>query len=207
MSRTNLCVMGCLLAGLAGCTTELPGEAVGTFEIAMKLEQNTCGESAVYVTDGVKFSAELRTEGDRCYWRVPEQPIIEGELDGEHCRFRSSSVVATNAEDVTAQTPPLIVPDPTMQQPADGNPQTECQLIQTVDLVTTLDGQPGNDAGAGDSDAGTGSSLTLAASYQLQISPSSRTACVVAVMPEGPFEALPCNVVYQLSGEQRDSFD
>jgi hypothetical protein len=175
---------GCLGTALSACTPGLPGESVGTFTIDMKLEENSCGQGAVILTDGQRFAAELRVEDGRCYWRVPKQPMLEGKLDGENCRFTFSSVVASSEEGV----------------------EPVCQLLQSAELVTTVAGGAEADGGVGDA-GGEPSAITLEASYKLDVAASSKLDCAAALAPVGPFEALPCTVEYTLSGSERESFD
>jgi hypothetical protein len=79
-----------------------------------------------------------------------------------------------------------------------------CQLLQTAQIVTSITSTA--DAGV-EGDAGAGGGLTLQASYDLAIVPSSSKDCASALLPEGPFKALPCKVSYTLSGGERESFD
>ena len=197
------------LCALSSCTPSLPGESLGTFEVAMKLEANTCGEGAVYTTDGQRLAVELRSDDSACYWRVPGQPMMEGKLDGTNCRFTVTTVVASDAEESNGSDQGLMVPDPTKPQ-VDAPQKAVCQLIQTAEIVTTVSGTSASDAGVGDGgagDAGAQSGLTLEASYDLAISASSAQDCAAALIPEGPFRALPCSVSYSLSGGERESFD
>jgi hypothetical protein len=196
-------VSGSAIAALTSCTPSLPGEPLGTFEVAMKLEDNSCGEGAVYTMDGQHLSVELRSEKDECYWRVPGHPIMQGTLKDDHCRFTVTTVVASDAEDQTESDQGLMVPDPTKPQ-VEMPQKAVCQLLQTAEIVTTIEGAPLGDAGAGAGDAGTGRTLT--ATYDLAISPSSAKDCADALVPDGPFKTLPCSVRYSLSGGERDSF-
>jgi hypothetical protein len=214
MARLEILVLsGSTIAALTACTPSLPGESLGTFELAMKLEQNTCGESAVYTTDGAHLSVELRSEDKACYWRVPGQPVMEGSLEGDKCHFTVTNVVASDAPDPVATDPGLIVPDPT-KAPVDMSTKPVCQLLQTAEIVTTItaaspaDGGVESDAGRASADGGVGAvGLVLEASYDLTIVPSSSQDCAAALIPAGPFKALPCSVSYSLRGGERESFD
>jgi hypothetical protein len=175
---------------LSGCQAQLPGDTVGTFDIAMKLETNTCGQNAVYVTDGRHFAAQLRAdEKGRVFWRVPMQSPLEGTRDGDTYTFTFSSPVATSAPDAGAF----------------------CQLYQTAKIVAKVSGVAGDagvdaavDAGAGD--GGASDELTLSASYTLDIAPTGQSDCHMEIAPSGVFTALPCSVSYSLSGTLRDDF-
>jgi hypothetical protein len=182
-------VLAGLGLALSGCKSTLPGDTVGTFDIAMKLENNTCGQNAVYVTDGRHFSAQLRSdEKGRVFWRVPMQSPMEGTRDGDTYTFKFGSPVATSSPDAG----------------------TFCQLYQTAQIVATLSGAAGDagvDAAVDAGDAGdAGAEMTLSASYTLDIAPTGQSDCHSEVAPAGVFTALPCNVRYSLSGKLRDDF-
>jgi hypothetical protein len=204
-----LLVSGSAIAALASCTPALPGESLGTFEVTMKMDDNTCGEGAVYTMDGQKLSVELRSKKDECYWRVPGHPIMQGTLkDDGSCQFSVTTVVASDAQDQTESDQGLMVPDPTKPQ-VDMPQKAVCQLVQTAQIVTTIEGTPLSDAGVGGGDAGegdAGAGRTLTATYDLAISPSSAKDCADALVPDGPFKTLPCSVSYSLTGGERDSF-
>ncbi len=210
MTRLEILLLrGAAIVALPSCTPSLPGESLGTFDLAMTLEENTCGESAVYTTDGAHLAVELRREDEACYWRIPGQPVMEGTLEDGKCHFTVTTVVASDAPDPVASDPGLVVPDPT-KPVVDMSTKPVCQLLQTAEIVTTIALSPAADAGAESDagDAGTGSpGLTLDATYDLGIVPSSAKDCAAALVPTGPFAALPCRVRYTLSGGERESFD
>lgn len=210
MARPQIVLLNSFtMAALASCTPSLLGESLGTFDLAMTLKENTCGESAVYTTDGAHLAVELRSDDDTCYWRIPGQPVMEGTLEDGKCHFTVTTVVASDAPDPVASDPGLMVPDPT--KPAvDTSTKPVCQLLQKADIVTAISATSVVDAGV-ESDAGdAGASapgLVLDATYDLAIVPSSSQDCAAALIPDGPFKALPCSVRYTLSGGERESFD
>jgi hypothetical protein len=176
------------LLALLGCPPAVPGELVGTFDVVMHLEENGCGEGAVYVTDGESFAAELRTDGPKAYWRVPEQPMIDGyEQSGEY-RFAARSIVDSSD--------------------ADAGPV--CQIVQTAELIVKVHAAP-PDGGAGDGsadaapEAGTG--LVLEGAYTLTLDTAPGTDCSAAISPRGVFKSLPCTVRYDFSGTEREPLD
>ena len=172
----------------------------------MTLEENTCGEGAVFTTDGQKIAVELRTEDQQCYWRVPGQPLLQGKLDDGRCHFSMTTVVASDAEEMSVSDPGLMIPDPTKPQ-VDTPEKAVCQLLQNAQIVTTISGVSASDAGVADGDTDAGTGRLLEATYKLVIAPSSAQDCASALIPEGPFKALPCSVSYSLSGGERERFD
>jgi hypothetical protein len=176
------------LLALLGCPPAVPGELVGTFDVLMQLEENGCGEGAVYVTDGQRFAVELRKDGPKAYWRVPEQPMIDGyEQSGEY-RFTMRTIVDSSD--------------------ADAGPV--CQIVQTAELVAKVQAAL-QDAGAGDaaSDAAPAESagLVLDATYTLTLDAVQGTDCSAAISPRGVFNALPCTVAYRFVGTEREPLD
>jgi hypothetical protein len=161
----------------------VPGDPVGTFNITMSLDENGCGDGAVYITDGTKFAAELRTDGPTAYWRVPEQPMITGyDQDGEY-KFKTRTLVDSSD--------------------ADAGPL--CQIIQTAELVAQVHAAA-SDAGVGDAsaDASAGAELVLEGVYTLTLEAAQGTDCSAAISPRGVFTSLPCTVKYAFDGSQRD---
>ena len=138
MTRLEILLLrGAAIVALSSCTPSLPGESLGTFDLAMTLEENTCGESAVYTTDGAHLAVELRREDEACYWRIPGQPVMEGTLEDGKCHFTVTTVVASDAPDPVASDPGLVVPDPT-KPVVDMSTKPVCQLLQTAEIVTTI---------------------------------------------------------------------
>jgi hypothetical protein len=172
---------------LAGCVPEVPGEPIGTFDIVMSLEENGCGEGAVIVTDGARFAAELRSDATRAYWRVPEQPLIDGREDDGAYMFVTRALVDTS--------------DP------DAGPV--CQLVQTAELIAKVHaGSAGAGAGADAGDAGQAEAetegLVLDATYTLTLEAAAGTDCSIAISPRGVFKTLPCTVEYSFAGTERE---
>jgi hypothetical protein len=179
------------LLGL-GCDTTPPGEVVGTFEITMKLEENTCGDQAVIITDGRMFAAELRKDdAGRAYWRVPDQKIVDGSYEDDTYRFVAAGIVASSKPGETPQ----------------------CSIHQTAVLEAEVDVEPAGDAGVDEdrdagADAGAGATeLVLEGDYTLSIEQAAGTDCSGALAPAGPFKTLPCTVRYDVTGTERESLD
>jgi hypothetical protein len=183
-----------LCAPIAGCTVTLPGEPVGTFEITMRLEENTCGPQAVVITDGQRFVAELRRgDNNTAYWRIPDQKMLDGWVDDEKYHFTFTSIVATSA-------------------PERG---PRCDIVQSASLVAEVEREESDDddkerdAGTdgGEGDAGASEALVLTAVYKLDIGQAAGTDCSAALAPKGPFVNLPCVVRYRFRGVERAPFD
>lgn len=164
----------------------LPGEVVGTYKVTMELEENSCGNAAVYPLDGNKYSVELREDDKHAYWRIPGQTPIEGSYDEPSFEFEYGSVVATAM--------------------ADGGTRG-CRLVQTELLTGRV---ALSDAGVQDVDLDAGESadddrtgVMLVGQHELNISPEPGGDCSEALPPKGAFEKLPCRLRYQLRGVKR----
>ncbi len=192
-----------------GCSNELPGQVVGTYLVTMKLEENTCGPNAVFLSDGRMYSAQLRADGATAYWRIADAKPLAGEYtDKGEFKFSFSSIVATSDPDA-------------------GGPV--CQLLQTEVLSGKIQGSTigndghdrpvdagGNDGGphdagldpglAPDSGGSSDAPTTLSGTHELEISAAQGSDCRRAFPPHGPFTMLPCKVRYRLVGRERDEF-
>jgi hypothetical protein len=197
MQRLAIALLLC-----TGCSTKLPGEVVGTYRVTMKLEENTCGPNAVFLSDGKSYSVQLRADGNQGYWRLADGKPLPGKYtqDKGAFAFTFSSIVATS--------------DPDAGEPV-------CQLQQNETLSGKIHGlkvdeaseDDDADAGGFRADAGvedggviTANPTTLSGTHQLDISPAAGSDCRQAFQPRGPFAMLPCKVVYRLSGQERDDF-
>jgi hypothetical protein len=184
----------CLLCiyALTGCG-ELPGEVVGTYRIRMKLEENSCGERAVYRLDNKPYSAQLRSEGSLGYWRVPGQTPLRGKYTAPEFHFEYSSIVAVG--DV------------------DAGPR-RCRLLQSEVLggSVRLDDPQQADAGEPEGEEPEGEepegeeAAALEGEHTLTISAEPGSECASALAPAGAFEELPCKVRYTLRGERIKAF-
>lgn len=111
------------LATAAACA-EPPGEPVGTFQVTYALEQNQCGQGAVYTLDGSVFSVELREDGGQGWWRPADgQPVVGTYEDGAF-RFTVEKLIQ------------LLAPDPGL---AAGFPG--CRVVQTELLEGEVAGE------------------------------------------------------------------
>ena len=191
---------------LLSCTNGLPGEPVGTYRVVMTLEKNTCGAQAVIVENGKAYSVELREDRGRGYWHVADHAPIQGTLDEKrNFVFTFSRIAASEA---------------------DAGPNG-CRIVQDDLLTGSLRAFSFADGGLTDggltdggltdgglTDAGFadgGSAVesdgltTLVAEHVMQLSGYAGADCSRALKGNGgPFDVLPCEVRYTLSGTERD---
>src|SRR5262245_58335096 len=124
----------CILL-LPSCSQKLPGKAVGTFQVTMHLESNTCGEQAVYLRDGDRYAVEIRADGPKAYWHLADSQPLEGQRTSDEYKFALSTIVAS--------------------QTGDAGPN-RCQLQQDEMLEATLhEGRSTDKARSAEEDAGT----------------------------------------------------
>lgn len=169
------------------------------------LTENTCGQAAVPADPQLRFWAELRSEplldtegGDgaidngngAAYWIRDGAPVIVG-----HRRDADTFVF----EQEVIQ--PL---------PATLGPQT-CALRQRDRLTLSFAGM-GETMDADDEDAPQDeasddelppngvSSWELTGTHVIGFAPTDALACEVVLTPTGPFEAMPCQLTYKLTG-------
>ncbi len=173
---------------LLSCTNQLPGETVGTYRIVMNLEENTCGAKAVNLRDGKTFSVELRQDKGHGYWHVADRLPVEGTLNDDYSfEFVFSSLVASEGPDAGPN---------------------GCRLVQDEVLSGSLRSVSASDGGMSDGgQAGGGPLNALVGEHVLRISGYGGTDCSRALqVAGGPFEALPCEIRYRLTGTPRDPF-
>lgn len=175
----------------AACNVDPPGDEIGTYKVRMSLRENTCGASAVHLQDNRSYTAQLRADDSRGYWRLPGQQPIVGRYEDGDFEFTFESAVASSAPDAGAY----------------------CQLIQSEKLAGSVVRPGAKDAGA-DADADgsaedatvTSDTVLLQAEHVLTISAAPGTDCSEALAPVGPFLQLPCTLRYALTGTEAKSF-
>jgi hypothetical protein len=183
----------CACAALLAACNTVQGKEVGTYQVEMRLEENTCGPEALYTEDGKHYRVQLRAEGATGYWRVAGEKPLQGSYDAGRFKFTYESVVASSPDDAA----------------------TFCQLAQSELLSGAVALYP--DAGAGDAglqdagvsvagDAGAPPVSGLQAELVYTISPVSGTDCSDALPPIGKYQKLPCEVRYKLIGTPIESF-
>ncbi|HEX6239428.1 MAG TPA: hypothetical protein VFZ61_00990 [Polyangiales bacterium] len=207
-----------MLLLLAGCS-ELPGETLGTYKVTMTLQENTCGEVAVFSLDKKRYSVELRSdENSRAYWRIPGQTPIQGRYEAPEFEFDFRAVVANAGPDAGPTgcrlvqrdqvSGSLITDDSEDDEPSDAGVDADQQADDDeldagaedpdAEPDAASDAEDSDEAEAGrQADAGT----TLAGEHTMTITAEQGTDCRRdALMPAGPFERLPCKVRYKLTG-------
>jgi hypothetical protein len=187
------------LALLVACDLSIPGEVVGTYKVKVALRDNGCGPGAVYTNDGRSYTVELREDAakGRGYWHVPKQRPLTGTIESNTFSFAYDSVVVSTPGDAG-------VPGCTL---------TQAELLAgsfvRADAGSDAGSAPSSadeDSDAGTDDAGTDdadSGAALAATHTLTISVGAGSSCATALQPRGPFTALPCTIVYDLTGTER----
>lgn len=176
----------------ASACQPLPGDVVGTFQVSMKLVENTCGAGAVHSLDGKRYAVELRKEDDEAYWRIPGQTPLGGKYEAPNFTFEYSSIVAKETNDAGTKS---------------------CSLVQTELLRGRIDTDPADasvpeeaqeDAAASDAEAPVEETPSaLKAEHTMTISALSGSDCTIAMAPQGSFEKLPCVLRYELTGTPR----
>lgn len=166
-----------------GASTE--GDEVGTYQVQASLTDNQCGEGhpAPAALDFVVDLAHL-PGSTRGYWKLPDGPQLEGELErGAGFRFVSSS-------DAVA-----IEPDPNTGAPG-------CSVTRTEIVEGTL--EAGEDAApdAGP-DAPGEERLVGTTTVRITAVPGGDCTALLSVYG-GPFPTLPCDLEYDLAGERME---
>ncbi len=182
----SVCLALCASSLAAGCDLLKPvGDDIGTYRVTMKLEENTCGPSAVHVQDGQMYKVQLRADGARGYWRLPGQPSIEGRYDDGEFQFGFNSVAVQSPEDA----------------------EIVCQILQDEVLTGRVDI---SDADAGverDAGASADDDEALTGEHVLTLREAEGTDCSAALTSAGGgFEKLPCTVRYSLTGTPTKPF-
>ena len=196
-----------ILLGSA-CTQPLPGEVVGTYRVIMNLEENTCGESAVYLQDGREYSVEIRSDDPKGYWRLADSSPVQGWYEDDTFEFTFSSLVAASGRPDAGpmacrlqQDELLNVTLVTLATPAAG---AEAQADGGADGGTETQQDGGAEGIQGDAGP---AETRLMGEHVLTISAYAGTDCTEALQSEGGgFVQLPCSVRYSLSGTERDPF-
>lgn len=183
-----------VLALLAGCSTEIPGDVVGAYTVQMRLTDNNCG--AGVVPGAQTYAAELRAgETPRGFWRVPKQAPIEGRYEAGEFQFTfAMSLELGNADagtaGCTAIREELLQGNVTLAEPDAG----------VRDSAVT-------DAGSSSvvDDAG-GSSAGLTGTHRISFRTNPQGRCANHPGPLALFERLPCSALYELKGAPRKPF-
>jgi hypothetical protein len=125
---------------------------------------------------------------------VPKQRPLTGSIESDTFNFAYDSVVVSTPGDAG-------IPGCTL---------TQAEVLAGTFLRADAGSDQHADAGAG-ADAGEGAdaggadagSAALTATHTLTISVGAGSSCASALQPRGPFTALPCTIVYDLTGTAR----
>lgn len=206
-----------ILLALAGVAcSELPGEVLGTYKVTMKLEDNTCGASAVYSLDGRRYSVELRSDEHFGYWRIASKTPIQGSYDAPDFAFEFSSIVANSGPDAGPngcrlqqhdEVTGYLVLNARDGGAADAGSSDDAETVdaetEDAEVDEALDAGKSSPKDAGSADAGP----ALVGEHTMTITSAAGTDCRQdALSPKGPFERLPCTVRYSLRGVPTKSF-
>jgi hypothetical protein len=172
----NAYVLVVIALTLFGCdlSSDLPGDALGSYSVTGALTSNSCG-SGVGADKSVSFSVDLSLDGDTLYLEQigsDDTEIATGDVDSDDGTTASlSNVLTTNVKDAYGNVGPC-----------------NLTISTTYDLVL-------NDASASKSFRG-----TATFEYAAATSVSSTTNCTSQLASEGgKYATLPCRVEYDLA--------
>lgn len=202
----------------ASCSGDLPGHAIGTYKVVMKLEENTCGPGALPLADGYNYAVELRADEPRGYWRVPHVGPISGTYrDGAFSFTTKATLELGNADAGTAGC--LVIREELLEghvtvvdagRPDAAEPPTDATSTQAPAADAAGDAGSERIADAADVDAASGDAAADAApltgEHTISFYPDPQGRCAGEQGPLGSFERLPCSARYALTGTARDSF-
>jgi hypothetical protein len=84
-----------------------PGELIGLFAVAAKLDTNTCGAGALGAPTNWTFDIRLSREGELIYWDK-NGDVVTGQLSADKRTFSFDTTVALNMRD--ANSDPFLPP-------------------------------------------------------------------------------------------------
>ena len=94
--------------GLLGGCADLPGQEVGSWEVAATLDETTCGPSVGQPNR--RFAVQIRRDGQTGYWIGPAQVPIEGRIDEEgNFTFRTDEQVLVRQGDESVGIAPCVM--------------------------------------------------------------------------------------------------
>ena len=182
---------GLLLLGLStACLTPEEGatpsgDTIGRYQVQASLTNNECGEGHPAPT-ALDFVVDLGhlPGSTRGYWKLPDGPEIEGQMErGEGFRF----VSATDAV--------AIEPDPNTGAPG-------CSITRTEIVEGALEAaeEVAPDAGPGAQDE---EHLVGTTTVRITAVPGGDCTALLAVYG-GPFPTVPCELEYDLDGQRME---
>lgn len=175
-----------------------PGSQVGTYQVRGTLQQNSCGPEALPVADPLDFTVEVRRQGANGLWILGGSArVATGTLDevGNFSFLQRSEYQAIPPHKEHGQLPePWYDWDP--EPPATSDPG--CVLVTEEQVVGRLD--------MASSAADSGTPIPLSAHNVIRIRALAGSNCLpVLAVAGGPFQELPCEASYALSGEHLES--
>lgn len=181
---------------LTGCVAvEPPGELVGAYAVTGTLLENTCGEGLPAV-DPMTFEVELREDEGLGYWLVaPPARLGHLSASGEFSFEveRSYTVTGGRPPEITIETDPELALDP--ERVEREQMPTDCTLV----VSELVEGAVARDPAASDTDP---SEPALVGRNEIAVRATAASRCAaLLVAAGGPWEALPCHVLYDLEGE------
>lgn len=175
---------------LAGCRpTKLAGESLGQYRVTGTLDETTCGAGHP-APETMTFYVELRAQPGSSvgYWKLPNAPIVDGDHDEDEGSFRFEH--RTQHVGVPQDLPAGVV---------------GCTL-ERAEIVTVQLEASATDGGASDAgDAGVSDPSAFTGRTTIGITPVLGSECSRLLLPfGGAFPVLPCEIRYDLEGEQVD---
>ncbi len=163
---------------LIGCDQgDLPGDAVGTYRVAARLEENGCGPSTP-ASVSAEFDVEIRREGETGFWIPQGQPPVTGVLDDRGIfLFQVAARLVVREED-----------------PVLGLAACVLDRIDEVRGTVTV---------ADEADASAAPDGRLLGEQTLSVAAASGADCSDRIgLAEGQFLGLPCQIRYALEGDE-----
>lgn len=180
--------LAALVTLVVGCRpVKLAGDPVGQYRVTGTLKSSTCGAGHPAPTT-LTFYVELRAEPDstRGYWKLPNGPLVAGDLDDGEFRFEERThVVAVPAD------------------PANNVAGCTLERVEVVD--GELEGETlATDAGVTDrADSGATDEEGFSGRTVIGITPVPGGNCTPLLsVYGGPFPVLPCEVRYELEAKR-----
>jgi hypothetical protein len=199
----------CLLA--VGCKMpQPPGDLLGSYHVQGDLTVNECGDEALPAIDPLSFDVQIRRDERSGYWLQGMPPARAGKVgDDGSFAFEMEQVydVPTSdqvgSDDATLSMDPEKLGDPSYYEKIDAARRSACRLTisETVEgslLHDLLDDDVLTPASSSSDD----DSPDLVGENVIAIAPDSVASCARVMHANGgPFQQLPCQAHYDLTGK------
>lgn len=152
------------------------------YQITVALEANTCGANALPLADGLSYRVQLKTAPPKATWKVlPKGPPITGRYEEEDGHFEFQVMQRLSLDNIDAGV-------------------VGCTVLRSETLEGTLalddaDGGVRNDAG----------DTPLTGEHRIDFTADGEGTCRGAMGPLGPFDRLPCQARYAITGEPKEA--